>query len=33
MGIRNHYKFKIIGVADDVALTGIDNLKFRSRAG
>ena len=33
MNIRNHYKFKIIGVADDVALTGIDNLKFRSRAG
>ena len=33
MGIRNHYKFKIIGVADDVTLTGIDNLKFRSRAG
>lgn len=33
MSIRNHYKFKIIGVADDVALTGIDNLKFRSRAG
>ena len=33
MGIRNHYKFKIIGVADDIALTGIDDLKFRSRAG
>ena len=33
MGIRNSYKFKIIGVPDDVTLTGIDDLKFRSRAG
>ena len=33
MNIRNSYNFKIIGVPDDVTLTGIDNLKFRSRAG
>lgn len=33
MNIRNSYSFKIIGVPDDVTLTGIDNLKFRSRAG
>jgi hypothetical protein len=33
MNIRNSYDFKIIGVPDDVTLTGIDNLKFRSRAG
>jgi hypothetical protein len=33
MGIRNSYNFKIIGVPDDVTLTGIDTLKFRSKAG
>ena len=33
MGIRNAYNFKIIGVPDDVTLTGIDDIKFRSRAG
>ena len=33
MNIRNSYDFKVIGVPDDVTLTGIDNLKFRSRAG
>ena len=33
MNIRNSYDFKIVGVPDDVTLTGIDNLKFRSRAG
>jgi len=33
MGIRNTYNFKIIGVPDDVTLTGIDDMKFRSRAG
>jgi len=33
MGIRNMYDFKIIGVPSDVTLTGIDKLKFRSRAG
>jgi len=33
MGIRNTYDFKIIGVPDDVTLTGIDDMKFRSRAG
>ena len=33
MNIRNSYKFKIIGVPDDVTLTGIDDMKFRSRAG
>ena len=33
MGIRNMYNFKIIGVPCDVTLTGIDKLKFRSRAG
>ena len=33
MNIRNSYDFKIIGVPDDVTLTGIDNMKFRSRAG
>jgi hypothetical protein len=33
MGIRNSYDFKIIGVPDGVSLTGIDNLKFRSKAG
>jgi len=33
MGIRNSYDFKIIGVPDDVTLTGIDDIKFRSRAG
>lgn len=33
MSIRNTYDFKIIGVPDNITLTGIDNLKFRSRAG
>ena len=33
MGIRNAYDFKIVGVPDDTTLVGIDNLKFRSRAG
>ena len=33
MGIRNSYDFKIVGVPDDVTLTGIDDMKFRSRAG
>jgi len=33
MNIRNSYDFKVIGVPDDVVLTGIDDLKFRSRAG
>jgi hypothetical protein len=33
MNIRNSYDFKIIGVPDDIALTGIGTLKFRSRAG
>ena len=33
MNYYNQYKFKIVGVPDDVPLVGIDNLKFRSRAG
>lgn len=31
--IRNFYDFKVVGVPDNVKLVGIDNLKFRSRAG
>ncbi|MBR2247237.1 MAG: hypothetical protein IJ880_09465 [Bacilli bacterium] len=33
MNIRNSYNFKVIGVPDGVTLTGIDTLKFRSKAG
>jgi len=33
MGIRNTYEFKIIGVPSCTTLTGIDDLKFRSKAG
>ena len=33
MNVRNQYNFKIIGVPDNVKLVGLDDLKFRSRAG
>jgi hypothetical protein len=33
MGIRNTYEFKIVGVPSCTTLTGIDDLKFRSKAG
>ena len=33
MNVRNQYNFKIIGVPDNIKLVGLDDLKFRSRAG
>ena len=33
MNIRTNYQYKIIGVPDNTKLVGIDDLKFRSRAG